>query len=57
MADQHTERYQARQQHQRIVLWGCDIHRTSRGQECRGCADQGELLPRAAIRTDRRRTR
>jgi hypothetical protein len=52
-----TERDQARQRHQRIVVWGCDIHRTSSGQECRGCADQGELVPRAAIRHDRPRTR
>jgi hypothetical protein len=52
-----TQRYQARQQHQRIVLWGCDIHRTPCGQECRGCVDQGELLARADIRHDRRRAR
>jgi hypothetical protein len=28
MADQQIEWYQARQQRQRVVLWGCDIHRT-----------------------------
>ena len=37
MAEQHTERCQARQQ------------QTPRGQECQGCADQGELLTRADI--------
>lgn len=49
-----TQRYPARQQ---IVLWGCAIHRTPRGQECRGCADQRELFTRADIRPDCRRAR
>lgn len=29
------------------VVWGCTEHRTPAGQECHGCADQGELFTRA----------
>lgn len=44
MGDQWTKRDRARQQHKRVVVWGCHIHRTPRGEECQGCADQGELI-------------
>jgi hypothetical protein len=45
MADQQTERYQARQQHQRIVLWGCDIHRTPRGRNARAAPTRANYSP------------
>jgi hypothetical protein len=31
----------------RVVVWGCKEHQTPPGQECQGCADQGELFTRA----------
>jgi hypothetical protein len=42
------EHYRARQAY-RVVVWGCSIHRTPRGQECTGCADQGELFATSEI--------
>jgi hypothetical protein len=45
MADQQTERYQARQQHQRIVLWGCDIHRTPRGRNAGAAPTRANYSP------------
>jgi hypothetical protein len=48
MGEQRTERHRARQQ-RRIMVWGCDIHRTPAGTECQGCAHQGELFTRADI--------
>jgi YspA, cpYpsA-related SLOG family len=53
MNEQHTQR--ARHQRRRLVGWGCDTHRTPRGQQCQGCADQGELLSRANIHPDHNR--
>jgi hypothetical protein len=55
--DDWTERDRAHQQRRRVVVWGCDIHRTPAGTECQGCADQGELLTRSEICSDRRNTR
>jgi hypothetical protein len=57
MGDQQTERHQTRQQHKRVVVWGCDIHHTPRGQECQGCADQDELFPRSEAPRQTRRMR
>lgn len=31
----------------RVVVWGCKEHQTAAGQECQGCADQGELFTHA----------
>lgn len=53
MSDQH-EHYQARQRQRRVVTWGCRVHQTPAGQECQGCADQGELLSWDDIREARR---
>ena len=39
---------------QRSVMWGCAIHRTPAGQECPGCAAQGELITWEDIRHSRR---
>lgn len=44
MAEHWTERDRARQQHNRVVVWGCGIHHTPADTECQGCADQGELI-------------
>lgn len=44
MAEHWTERDRARQQHKRVVVWGCGIHHTPAGTECQGYADQGELI-------------
>lgn len=55
MGDRWTERERARQQHRRVVVWGCDIHRTPAGQECQGCAHQGELLTWDDIHGERRK--
>lgn len=57
MGDYWTERDRARQQQRRVVVWGCDIHRTPAGTECQGCTDQGELITWDDIRGDRRDTR
>lgn len=49
-----------RQPEREPVWWGCAKHRTPPGQECRRCADQGELFSRAETGTTRasyRRTR
>jgi hypothetical protein len=35
------------QQQRRVVVWGCKEHQTPPGDECQGCADQGELFTRA----------
>lgn len=41
-----------------VVVWGCKDHQTPAGQECQGCADQGELFTRAdAVRSARKRSR
>ena len=40
-----------------VVRWGCDQHRTPAGQDCWWCSRQGELFPRAAATTHRRRRR
>lgn len=34
MGDYRTELDRAQQQHKRVVMWGCDIHHTPRGEEC-----------------------
>ncbi len=40
------------------VLWGCKEHQTPAGQECQGCADQGELFTRADVaQSARKRSR
>ncbi len=57
MGDHWTQRDRARRQHRRVVMWGCDIHRTPAGTECQGCADQDELLTWDDIRGERRDTR
>jgi hypothetical protein len=49
MGDGTTEPGQERRQQRRVVVWGCDIHRTPAGTECQGCADQGELFTWADI--------
>jgi hypothetical protein len=51
--DEQTE---PQRQYHRVVVWGCAIHRTPRGQECQGCADQGELLTWGDIHRATRRT-
>lgn len=33
----------------RVVVWGCNENQTPAGQECQGCADQGELFTRADV--------
>jgi hypothetical protein len=38
----------------RSVVWGCAIHRIPAGEECQGCADQGELLTWDDIRETQR---
>ena len=50
-----------RQRHltqRRVVVWGCTEHQTPAGQECQGCADQGELFTRfeASQSTRKRRS-
>ncbi|MGH3777965.1 MAG: hypothetical protein ACRDRR_19905 [Pseudonocardiaceae bacterium] len=57
MGDRWTDRDKARQQQRRVVVWGCNIHRTPAGTQCQGCADQGELLTRDEVYRDRRRQR
>jgi hypothetical protein len=54
MAQEYTKRDQERWSNKRSVVWGCSIHRTPAGQECQGCADQGELLTWDDIREARR---
>ena len=39
--------WQERQRQGRVVVWACKEHRTSPGEECPGCADQGELFTHA----------
>ena len=53
------ESYRNRQQSQRIVVWGCNEHRTPRGEVCQWCLDQGDLFGHADIpaTTYRRRNR
>lgn len=56
MGDDTTERDRAPHQRCRVVVWGCDIHSTPAGQNCQGCADQGELFsPTDVPRQIRRR--
>jgi hypothetical protein len=55
-AEQWIKQHRAGQQYRRVVVWGCAMHRTPRGQERQGCADQGELLTRADIPWQMRRT-
>jgi len=38
---------QVAQRQGRVVVWGCKEHQTPAGEECQGCADQGELFTRA----------
>jgi hypothetical protein len=49
MSDSRTERYEARQRERTAVVWGCEIHRTPAGENCRGCADQGDLFSRNEV--------
>jgi hypothetical protein len=37
------------QQQRRVVVRGCKEHQTPAGQECQGCADQGELFTRGLM--------
>jgi hypothetical protein len=53
MGEQRTARDRPPQQ-RRVVIWGCRIHRTPAGQECQGCADQGELLTWEDLYSERR---
>jgi len=41
--------WHVRQQQGRVVVWGCKEHQMPAGEECQGCADQGELFTRAAV--------
>jgi hypothetical protein len=47
--NRQTDRHRARQAQRRVVIWGCPIHRTPRGQKCVGCADQHELFVTSAV--------
>ncbi len=46
---------QAHQRQRRIVVWGCTEHQTPVGQDCQGCADQGQLFSRADAAKSARR--
>lgn len=39
----------------KAVVWGCTEHRTSAGQPCHWCAQQGELFDRTDASTPNRR--
>jgi RNase P subunit RPR2 len=55
MTNPHPNR-QTYQRQQAVVVWGCKEHQTPAGQECQGCADQGELFSRAdAARSARKK--
>lgn len=41
--------WRTRLQQGRVVVWGCKEHQTPAGQECQGCADQGELFTRTEV--------
>jgi hypothetical protein len=51
--------WEERRRQRRVVVRGCKEHRPPAGEECQGCADQGEMFPRAdaASATCRRNTR
>jgi hypothetical protein len=49
MSTEQSDRYRQRQAQRRVVVWGCSIHGTPRGEECTGCADQHELLPTSEV--------
>ena len=42
-----------RRRQRRIVIWGCDTHRTPAGETCQGCLDQGDLFDRADVPAQR----
>lgn len=46
-----------RHSQQRVVVWGCKEHQTPAGEECQGCADQGELFTHAEAAKAARRKR
>lgn len=46
-----------RHSQRRVVVWGCKEHQTPAGEECQGCADQGELFTHADLAKAARKRR
>jgi hypothetical protein len=36
-----------------VVVWGCETHRTPRGETCQGCLDQRDLFGRSDVPAQR----
>jgi hypothetical protein len=50
---EQTEQHRERQRQRRIVVWGCNTHRTPAGKTCQSCLDQGDLFNRADVPAQR----
>jgi hypothetical protein len=49
-------RSEVHQRQRQVVVWGCAEHQTPPGEECQGCAAQGELFSRADVADLARKT-